>query len=141
MRCPIDSSVLVIREIDGVNVHVCPADDGMYLERGELNRLAEPSSGDLEFSTVDLDSLEHQDTQGKRECPADPGTEMVKVEFNILSNIILDYCEKCRGFWIDQGELARIRQSVDSLEEAEDEVPDPPMLWLEKFLWNLPFPK
>lgn len=127
--------------VQGAEVDQCPVGDGMYLDRGELDQLAQPHSGDLEFSTVDLDTFQHEDDHGIIECPADPGKQMKKVEFNIYTNVILDYCETCRGFWVSAAELARIREIVTDLDEAEREVSDPPMVWFSKFLWGLPFPK
>lgn len=142
MTCPHHHDVdLETRTVHDVEVDLCPVDGGMYLDRGELDKIAEPHSGDLEFSTVGLDTFDHEDEHGPIHCPRDPSVQMKKVEFNILTNIILDYCEVCRGFWIDARELARINETVRELEEAEDEMGDPPMIWFAKFLWALPFPK
>lgn len=141
MKCPVHGAELEKINIHGAEVDQCPVGGGMYLDRGELDRVAEPHSGDLEFSTVDLDSFDHVDDQGVIECPADPGRPMKKVEFNIYTNVILDYCETCRGFWVNAVELARINEIVQDLDDAEREVSDPPMVWFGKFLWALPFPK
>lgn len=142
MKCPVHGAILEkINVGDDIDVETCPVGGGMYLDRGELDKLAAPHSGDLEFSSVDLDSFTHEDDHGVIECPADPGTEMRKVEFNIYTGIILDYCGKCRGFWVSPAELTRINEIVEELDDAEQEVHDPPMLWFAKFLWGLPFPK
>lgn len=140
MRCPQDGSELTMREVHGVEVHVCEHDGGMFLEEGQLNKVAEPTQGDLEFSTVDLDSFEHEDSEGPLLCPKDPDVQMKKAEFIVHTNIILDYCETCHGFWLDGKELQRINEEVAELNAASKEVPDPPMLWFAKFIWSLPFP-
>ncbi|MEH6448310.1 MAG: zf-TFIIB domain-containing protein [Oleispira sp.] len=44
----------------------------------------------------------------KRLCPAD-GTVMVKSHKN---EIIIDYCPKCMGVWLDAGELSAIRAAA-----------------------------
>jgi Zn-finger nucleic acid-binding protein len=141
MQCPRDGETLQKQQVRGVTIEVCPADGGMYLERGELNRVAEPTAGDLEFSTVDRDTFDHDDGMALIQCPADPDVTMQKVEFNVETNIILDYCERCRGFWLDGKELARINEQVSELNAATASVPDPPMVRLSEFFWNLPFPK
>ena len=110
----------------------------MYLIQGELNRIAQ-TSGDVEFSTIDLDSFQHEDGEGPVTCPVDT-TPMAKVEFNIYSGIILDYCATCRGFWVDARELSRINDEVRALNEAAEQVPDPPLLRLVQFFWNIPVP-
>lgn len=111
----------------------------MFLERGELNRVTEPTNGDIEFSTVDLDTFQHEDGYGPINCPKD-GREMAKVEFNIYTNLILDYCRECHGFWVDAKELARINEEVRDLNAAAKEVSDPFTVRLGQFFWNLPFP-
>lgn len=140
LNCPRDNQPLEIRDVHGASVEVCPQCGGMYLERGELNRITEPTEGDIEFSTVDLDSFQHEDGYGPIRCPKDAAVEMAKVEFNIYTNIILDYCRECHGFWIDARELARINDEVRDLNQADREVEDPFLVRLGQFFWNLPFP-
>lgn len=109
----------------------------MYLRHGELNEIAPPTHGDLEFSTIDLDTFDHPDDHGAIVCPAD-GNTMSKVDFNVDSAIILDYCTKCLGFWLDAGELARINEEVQRLNVAEEEIPDPLLVRLSRFFWGVP---
>jgi Zn-finger nucleic acid-binding protein len=111
----------------------------MFLEHGQLNKLAEPTPGDLEFSTVDLDTFQHDDEYGPINCPRD-NTIMRKVDFNIDTAIILDYCPTCHGFWLDAKELASINEEVKRLNEAGAEVPDPLLVRISQFFWNLPLP-
>jgi Zn-finger nucleic acid-binding protein len=141
VNCPRDGSSLDQTRIHDVDVPICRTCGGMFLDRGELNRIAEPTEGDLEFSTVDLDSFEHDDEYGAIHCPRDRDVFMRKVEFLVETNIILDYCDRCHGFWMDGRELARINQEVSGLNRAAQEVSDPPLVRLSQFFWNLPFPR
>lgn len=141
MECPRDSSQLEIERIQGADVLRCPMCGGMFLEHGHLNRVADSTSGDIEFSTLDQDTFEHEDGPGPIECPRDAGIVMKKVEFNIGTNIILDWCESCRGFWLDSAELSRINAEVHDLNEAERSISDPPLVRLANFFWGLPFPR
>jgi Zn-finger nucleic acid-binding protein len=111
----------------------------MFLAHGQLNQVAGPIRGDLEFCTVDLDSFQHEDAYGPITCPND-GAPMGKVDFNIDTTIILDYCKKCLGFWMDGKELARINEEVKRLNEADAEVSDPLLVRISQFFWNLPLP-
>jgi Zn-finger nucleic acid-binding protein len=110
----------------------------LFLDEGQLNRVAEPTDGDLEFSTVDLDSFDHPDAYGRADCPRCRGAVMMKVEFVIFTNIILDYCGRCRGFWLDGKELERINGEVRTLNAASRGAPVPPMIWFAYFIWSLP---
>lgn len=140
MLCPRDQIETRKTTLHGAVVELCEKCGGMFLEKGELNRVAGPTEGDLEYSTVDLDSFQHEDGLGPMVCPRD-GVAMKKVEFNIETGIILDYCETCHGFWVDGRELARINEEVKELNEAALSVSDPPMMRLGQFFWGLPFPK
>jgi Zn-finger nucleic acid-binding protein len=136
MRCPRDPSQELVKLIGDAEAYTCDRCGGMFFTKGELDRLAEPHEGSLEYSSVDLDSFSHPDRFGPASCPAD-GTAMKKVSFNIHTDIILDYCPTCGGFWLDQGELERINSEVRHLVQADTEVPDPPMMWFAKALWSL----
>lgn len=140
MLCPRDESPLESKAFSGVQVMLCPGCGGMLLDRGELNKVTEPTVGDLEFSTLDRDTRQHVDEWGIALCPRD-GAEMEKVEFLIETNIILDHCPRCRAFWLDGRELARINDEVRELNEAARQIPDPPLVRFSQFIWTLPFPK
>jgi Zn-finger nucleic acid-binding protein len=135
MNCPRDAATLELKTFGHASVEVCPRCAGLVLEHGQLNQIAEPTSGDLEFASVDLDSFRHDDEYGPIACLAD-GTAMSKVAF-VESSIILDYCKTCRGFWVDGKELVRINEEVKRLNEAEAEVPDPLLVRISKFVWNV----
>ena len=140
MNCPRDAEVVLEMKPAGeTSVPTCPRCGGMFLEHGQLNKLAEPTPGDLEFSTVDLDTFQHQDEYGPINCPRDQ-TTMRKVDFNIDTTIILDYCPTCHGFWLDAKELTLINEEVKRLNEAGAEVPDPLLVRISQFFWNLPLP-
>ena len=141
MLCPRDGSTFETETIHDVPTLKCGQCGGMFLEHGDLNKVAEPTSGDLEFSTIDQDSFSHPDATGPFACPRDTGVTMQKVEFNIGTNIILDYCPECRGFWLDGAELSRINAEVKDLNDAERTVADPPLVRLSNFFWSLPFPR
>jgi len=139
MNCPNGDSPLETKEINKTFVQTCPKCGGMFLEHGQLNQVADKTPGDLEYSTVDLDSGQHPDTSGTINCPRD-NAPMAKVDFNVDSPIILDYCKICHGFWLDGGELARINNEVKELNEAGTEVPDPLLVRISQFFWKLPIP-
>jgi len=138
VRCPSCGRATVARSVGDVTVHQCDPCGGLFLHKGELNKIAAPTAGDLEFSTIDLDSFEHADDHGPIACPECDDEIMKKVEFNIHTNIILDWCPRCGGFWLAKDELDRINEEVQRLNEADMEAGSPPMLWFARFLWSLP---
>jgi Zn-finger nucleic acid-binding protein len=116
----------------------CERCGGMLLDPGELDRIAEPHEGDLEFSTLDAETFAHPDAYGPATCPRCSDQTMKKVEFNIYTGIILDYCEGCRSFWLDGKEMDRINEEVRALDEESKDVRAPAMLWFAHFIWGLP---
>jgi 2-aminomuconate deaminase len=138
VRCPRCHSTTASRQYGDVTVHQCTTCRGIFLHKGELNKVAEPTSGDLEFSTLDLDTFDHEDSYGPIECPECDDVIMKKVEFNIHTNIILDWCKRCGGFWLEKGELDRINEEVRKLNDASGGDSGPAMLWFARFIWSLP---
>ncbi len=139
MDCPRCSVATTQHDHDGIRVDQCDRCGGMFLHHGELNKIAEPTQGDLEFSTLHGESFQHEDRFEPIGCPDCGAGTMKKVEFNIHTGIVLDYCEACGGFWLDGTELDRINDEVRTLNEASDEeTEDPPMLWFARFIWTLP---
>jgi Zn-finger nucleic acid-binding protein len=140
MNCPICQTVaLESSTVAGGRVESCPRCQGMFLDHGELNRIAEPTPGDLEFATLHDETFRHEDVHGEIECPrcAD-SPRMRKVEFNIYTGIILDYCPRCEAFWLDGKEIDRINDEVRRLNEESPDDESPPMLWFAQFIWALP---
>lgn len=41
MKCPIDQATLLIRDKDGIEIDYCPECRGVWLDRGELEKLLE----------------------------------------------------------------------------------------------------
>ena len=45
MRCPVDNSELVMSERQGIEIDYCPQCRGVWLDRGELDKIVERSAG------------------------------------------------------------------------------------------------
>lgn len=139
MDCPRCRQPLSAEMLGSVEVATCAACRGMLLAHGLLDRIAEPHDGSLEFSTLDDESFQHDDSYGPTVCSRCPDQrQMKKVEFNIYTGIILDYCDSCRTFWLDGEELDRINDEVRALRESTSESVAPKMLWFANFIWSLP---
>lgn len=44
MKCPVDSTVLTISERSGIEIDYCPQCRGVWLDRGELDKIIDRSS-------------------------------------------------------------------------------------------------
>lgn len=50
MQCPIDGSTLEIAERAGIEIDYCPQCRGVWLDRGELDKIIERSAPDVQSS-------------------------------------------------------------------------------------------
>ena len=48
MQCPVDNSTLLLSERQGVEIDYCPQCRGVWLDRGELDKLIERESSDFD---------------------------------------------------------------------------------------------
>lgn len=115
IRCPRCSSVMKVVESPDLNYEECPNCLGKFLDKGELNSFATGRAGDIEFCTIDDE--EQQDQFSARSCPKCEDQEMLKMGLLGSSEVILDVCEECEGFFFDPDE---IREMNDELRELTD---------------------
>ena len=112
MKCPVDESVLEtqIYESD-IEVDVCPSCNGMWLDKGELEKIEEVREHDY---TEELKRMpdyvsrayEMARQKGHAEvCCPKCGDEMEKREYCYCSQIIIDGCIHGHGIWLDSGEV------------------------------------
>ncbi|HPN85363.1 MAG TPA: zf-TFIIB domain-containing protein [Victivallales bacterium] len=129
-KCP--GVKLVENKVGDTIVHQCECCSGIWLDKGELNLIAHPVVGDLEYCSKE--NIE-EDRISEYFCPACKDVKMKKVNFVTYSDISMDYCEKCEGLWLDRGELDAIIAEVEKLEHI-------PESWdhrIMAFLSKLPF--
>jgi Zn-finger nucleic acid-binding protein len=138
LSCPRCDTALSSRTIRDAEVQVCTGCNGLFVHRGELNKIAEPTEGDIELSTLDQESFSHEDRYPAATCPECRQAPMDKVEFAIYTGIILDHCTACGGFWLDGQELERINDEVRRLDRQAPQGSEPTMLWFARFIWGLP---
>jgi len=103
MKC---TSILDKAEIEDVEIDACPKCGGLWLDQGEIEKISEKMSGEVDRlrgllaggKGVPPVPSEIQDT-----CPACT-TAMREV---LVGDIHVDYCSGCKGIFLDRGELAR----------------------------------
>ena len=119
MQCPDCTAALVKETKKKVELDRCPSCFGMWLDPGELNKLADKRKKMLEFNSVEYDSGIHGDKHPKRECPQ-CSKIMKKVDMLTGGNIIYDYCTSCKGFWLDKKELEDTKAYMKGKEVTPD---------------------
>jgi Zn-finger nucleic acid-binding protein len=107
---------LVVTSDDQISYDVCDSCGSLWLDAGELDKMAARVAGSVEFSS-------REPAEGVAEparyCPRCAGVELDKVEFLGLSGILLDRCPNCGGFWLDGGELESIDAELREIMPVE----------------------
>lgn len=113
MQCP-ECRIDLVCEYNataGVHLDVCRQCNGLWFDAGEISRAIKSIKGKPSY-------LAHKDFKGtpkkharNRPCPCCSKYTfhhpMAQISYN---SIELDFCETCRGFWLDSGELMMILQ-------------------------------
>jgi Zn-finger nucleic acid-binding protein len=98
------TSVLDKSSISDVEVDLCPKCGGLWLDKGEITRLAampDAELTDLRTLLVGKAGPPPVPTETAVPCPACPG--MLKEV--VLGPVKVEYCGQCHGIFLDRGEL------------------------------------
>ena len=60
MQCPVDNTTLVMSDRQGIEIDYCPQCRGVWLDRGEIDKIIERSQGQMGGSTPAYDSRQQQ---------------------------------------------------------------------------------
>jgi Zn-finger nucleic acid-binding protein len=95
---------------------ICEACGGVWFDAGEMDAVVLQV-----FRSVEASSRDKAEgiSESQRRCPRCKTGWMKKVFFLTYSEILLDHCEKCHGFWLDSGELKLINQNLRHLREMK----------------------
>jgi Zn-finger nucleic acid-binding protein len=99
------TSVLDKSRIDDVEVDHCPACGGLWLDHGEIERLSRKMASEIASLRRLLGGSPGPPavpSEVQTFCPACQSTAMREVE---LGNIHIDFCTRCKGLFLDRGEI------------------------------------
>lgn len=98
------TSVLDKTRIDEIEVDHCPSCGGLWLDHGEIERLSRKMSSDLDRLRKLLAPKKGPPpvpSDTSQSCPA-CASAMKEVR---LGTIHIDFCTRCKGFFLDRGEI------------------------------------
>lgn len=111
MKCPACGRSLKEIEVGGLRVDVCEGGcGGTWFDQLELRKVDEPheSQGEV-LLDIPCDPDVRVDHQARRYCPRCGDMVMRRYFYSVKMQLEVDECPKCAGFWLDAGELRRIR--------------------------------
>ena len=111
MKCPACFNDLTEIQVGSLKVDVCRGGcGGIWFDAFELQKVdeeEEAAGGHL----LEIQRAENVkvDPNRKRDCPRCAGVKLKRHFFSAKRLVEVDECPNCAGYWLDAGELARIR--------------------------------
>jgi Zn-finger nucleic acid-binding protein len=108
-RCPACGEALDLYSAFGMKFEGCPKCHGMWLVKDELRRLKNRTEeGRLHWLNDEIDNIERAAViPTARPCVECKDARLLAVVFG-KSSIVMDWCPKCHGIWLDRGEFDSI---------------------------------
>jgi Zn-finger nucleic acid-binding protein len=112
MKCPACFNELAEIQVGSLRVDVCQDGcAGVWFDAFELARVDEQSEAAGEHLLhIRRDEQVVVDFSRKRDCPRCAGIKLQRHFFSAKRRVEVDECPNCAGYWLDAGELARIRE-------------------------------
>lgn len=123
MNCPACAHPMTEITTGAIAVDACQGGcGGLWFDPRELRKVDERHEGGGEALLDIPRSLKSRvDLDARRRCPRCPDTVLMRRLSSPQSRVTVDECPACGGFFLDPGELARIRE-----ESADAEPPGEP---------------
>jgi Zn-finger nucleic acid-binding protein len=110
--CPRCTKVLEEKTIGGVTSEGCPGCGGAWFDDGELNEVAKRDpSALIAIDETFKNTLTRPPYERTLRCPVCLDG-LTTFEFEHFPGIAVDGCRKCRGIWVDDGELTQIAERI-----------------------------
>ena len=111
MKCPACDHELTELEFGGVKVDACQGGcGGIWFDAFELQRVDEVREvPDQHLLRIQRNPRLAVDPARKRACPRCQGVKLKRHFFSAKRQVEVDHCPSCAGYWLDAGELEKIR--------------------------------
>ncbi len=125
MKCPRDGTHLARVIVDGVEIDKCHKCDGIWCDRGEMERLRDRKIADVEElleQKYGSPSFREDKTAGHMRCPR-CGEDVRLMEYSVSYGrpVRIDRCEKCFGVWLDNRELNVVVEEKRKVDKVQPE--------------------
>lgn len=92
--------------------NACEKCGSLWLDAGELDKIAYQVAGDIEYCSTDLAD---DRSNRKYKCLRCDGVQLEEVKFLGDDSILLHRCPECGGFWLNGGELNLLNKTLKHL--------------------------
>ncbi len=122
MKCPACENILQEMTVGDVVVDVCKGGcGGVWFDNFELKKFDEPheSAGEA-LLDIERDESLFVDHTKRLKCPKCDDVVMMRHFFSVKKGVEVDECPGCASFWLDAGELRKIRGLFKTEEERHE---------------------
>lgn len=122
MKCPKDGALLARVEIAGVEVDKCHKCDGIWCDRGEMERLRDEKIFEVEELLEEKygnPSFFEGKTAGYMRCPRCVDSRLVEYTVSYGKPVRIDRCQNCYGVWLDDRELNAIVEEKKQVDKVK----------------------
>jgi Zn-finger nucleic acid-binding protein len=126
MKCPACNTAMEEVIVENISVDVCKRGcGGLWFDKFELQKVDEPheSAGEI-LLQIRPEGHMAPDPSLRRTCPKCEGIVMMRHFFSAKKEVEVDECPGCGGYWLDYGELGRIRSQYSSEDERRKAAKD-----------------
>jgi Zn-finger nucleic acid-binding protein len=126
MKCPACENPLQEVTVENVTVDVCKGGcGGIWFDQFELEKFDEPHEPAGEhLLEVERDESITVDRTKRLQCPKCDDVVMMRHFFSVKQQVEVDECPSCGGFWLDAGELDKMRSLFRTEEERHKAAKD-----------------
>ena len=124
LRCPVCSDLLRRKAINTVQIDGCVTCGGLWLEKGELQRLSSDPRLLREAGRSFTRQQEPPPAARNNACPA-CAQPLSPFEFDRFRGLRLDRCKSCNSIWLDHGEAAELARRLDPAGAAQAQASPP----------------
>ena len=119
MKCPACENPLQEMTVEDVTVDVCKGGcGGIWFDQFELKKFDEPhESAGERLLEIERDEGITVDRAKRFKCPKCEDVVMMRHFFSVKKQVEVDECPSCGGFWLDAGELDKMRSLFKTEEE------------------------
>ncbi|MHB8902813.1 MAG: TFIIB-type zinc ribbon-containing protein [Thermoguttaceae bacterium] len=125
MKCPRDGAELASVIVGGVEVDKCHKCDGIWCDRGEMDRLRDRKISEVEElleAKYGSPTFREGKTAGHMRCPrCGEGARLTEYSVSYGRPVRIDRCEKCFGVWLDDRELNSIVEEKKKVDKVKPE--------------------
>ena len=113
-KCPkCDVELKEVEKLD-LKLDDCPQCKGTFFDDDELRLAKDKAVEDANW--LDFEIWKHEDKfepkQSDFKCPK-CSEQMISIEYGD-TKVVVDYCLKCKGVWLDKGEFQKIIEELNS---------------------------